>query len=55
MATQQMTHPHSDESPDYSLLEPEDTAASIATARGLILGLALSQVFWLVVAWVLFY
>lgn len=55
MAAQHITQHPGDESPDFSLLEPEDSAASIAAARGLIVGLALSQVFWLAVAWLLFY
>lgn len=55
MAVQSMVYNVADESPDLSLLEPEDTEASISAARGLIVGLALSQVFWLIIAWFVFY
>jgi len=34
--------------------ESDDPETGIATARGLIVGLALSQVFWLAIAWLIF-
>lgn len=47
----QNTH---DDSVDFPF-ETDDPETGIAAARGLIVGLALSQVFWIAVAWLIFH